>query len=135
MAEALINHLGSGHFRAFSAGSEPTGVVHPESLATLRRHGILGNGYKSKSWDELKEQQLNIVITVCDSAAGGTCPFFSGAPDPAHFKGTQKEIEVEFERVFLILESRVKALVEISIEDIGAEDLQQKLDAIGQQRA
>lgn len=143
MAEALMNHLGAGRLQAFSAGSQPTGKVHPESLATLKRHGLRSDGYKSKSWDEFKGQELDIVITVCDSAASETCPFFPGAPlrthwgapDPAHFLGTQAEIEADFDRVFLILKSRVAKLVELPIEDMDTGDLQKKLHEIGQQEA
>lgn len=118
MAEGLLRHYGKGAYRAFSAGSFPTGKVHPLSLATLTRHGISPLGFESKSWDGFLGLDLDLVITVCDNAAGETCPLFPGnpakghwsTPDPAHFKGTPEQIEAEFDRVFALLERRVKAL-------------------------
>lgn len=139
MAEGLLNHYGQGKFRAFSAGSFPTGKVHPASLATLARHGMKALGYESKSWDIFKNLvELNIVITVCDNAAGEQCPMFPGdpikahwgVPDPAHFQGTQAEIEAEFDRVFGILERRIKALVALPVIDGG--ELRRKLNEIGE---
>lgn len=119
MAEGLLNHYGQGRFQAFSAGSHPAGEVHPMSLATLKAHGISTDNLRSKSWDKLGEHPPNVVITVCDNAAGESCPLFFGAPvkahwgvsDPAHFKGTETEIRAEFERVFDILAQRVKAMI------------------------
>ena len=138
MAEGIINHLGKGRFHAESAGSFPTGQVHPMSLATLKRHGMSDEGYRSKSWDEFKDQHIDIVLTVCDNAAGETCPVFYGSPvkahwgvpDPAHFEGTQAEIEAEFDRVFLMLQKRVKAL--LALPDMDKVALQSKLNEIGQ---
>lgn len=139
MAEGLLNHYSQGKFRAFSAGSFPTGRVHPASLATLARHGMKALGYESKSWDIFKNLvELNIVITVCDNAAGEQCPIFPGdpikahwgVPDPAHFQGTPAEIEAEFDRVFCILERRIKALVALPVMDGG--ELRRKLNEIGE---
>lgn len=104
---------------AHSAGSLPIGEVHPQSLATLKRHGIHASGFHSKSWDEFSRQPIDIVITVCDNAAGEVCPIFPGkqikahwgVPDPAHIYGAPQEIEAGFDYVFRILETRVKALV------------------------
>ncbi len=139
MAEGLLNHYGKDKILAFSAGSSPTGNVHPMSLTTLKRHGMNDQGYRSKSWDEFKDQPIDILITVCDNAAGETCPIFSGAPikahwgvpDPAHFQGTQAEIEAEFDRVFTMLEKRVKAFLHLPLEQLDKEELRQKLNAIG----
>lgn len=140
MAEALLKELGKGRFRSFSAGSFPTGKVHPMSLATLQRHGFGALGYESKSWDVFKDlAELHIVITVCDNAAGEICPIFPGAPlkahwgvpDPAHFQGTQAEIEAEFDRVFAMLKRRIEALVALPVEAFSGEALQQKLNAMG----
>lgn len=139
MAEGLLNHYGQGKFRAFSAGSFPTGKVHPASLTTLARHGMKSLGYESKSWDIFKNLvELNIVITVCDSAAGEQCPIFPGNPvkahwgvtDPAHFQGTPAEIEAEFDRVFGILERRIKALVALPVMD--GSELRRKLNEISE---
>ena len=139
MAEGIINHLGKGRLHAESAGSFPTGKVHPMSLATLKRHGMSDEGYRSKSWDEFNDQPIDIVITVCDNAAGETCPLFSGSPikahwgvpDPAHFEGTQAEIEAEFDRVFIMLETRVKALLDLPFEKMDKPALSNKLTEIG----
>jgi arsenate reductase len=80
MAEALVNDLGQGRFQAWSAGSFPTGYVHPRSIETLKRHGIDPGQPYSKSWNEFAAQPLDLVITVCDQAAGETCPIFPGKP-------------------------------------------------------
>ncbi len=135
MAEGLFNHHGKNKIIAFSAGSFPTGKVHPMSLSTLEKHSIYGQNYRSKSWDEFKDKNIDIVITVCDNAAGETCPIFPtspvkahwGVPDPAHFQGTAAEIEAEFERVFTMLEKRVKAFLQLPFEAMSKETLQQKL--------
>jgi arsenate reductase len=139
MAEGLLNHHGKDKILAFSAGSFPTGTVHPLSLATLKRHGINDQGYRSKSWDEFKGQPIDILITVCDNAAGEACPIFPGkplkthwgVPDPAHAKGTQAEIDSVFSSVFLILERRVKAFLRLPLEQMDKMELQQKLNEIG----
>jgi len=132
MAEGLLHHYGKGKFRAFSAGSFPSGKIHPMGLATLQRHGMSSLGYESKSWDVFRDLvDLDIVITVCDNAAGEVCPVFPGhpikshwgAPDPAHFHGTPAEIEAEFDRVFGILERRIKALAALPVDAITAEEL------------
>ncbi len=140
MAEGILNHHGKGKFCAFSAGSFPSGSVHPMSLTTLERHGMRAVGYESKSWDIFQNlDAIDIVITVCDNAANETCPIFPGkplkahwgAPDPAHFEGTAAEIEAEFDRVFGILERRIQALIALPIETIDKNELQQKLNDIG----
>lgn len=139
MAEGLLNHYGKERMLAFSAGSFPTGKVHPMSLATLKRHGMNDQGYRSKSWDEFKDQNVDILITVCDNAAGEVCPIFPGkpikahwgVPDPAHFQGTPAEVEAEFDRVFSMLEHRVKAFLRLPLEQMDKTELQQKLNEIG----
>ncbi len=138
MAEGLLKELGKGRFGSFSAGSFPIGKVHPVSLTTLQRHGISPLGYESKSWDIFKDcTEFHIVITVCNNAAGEVCPIFPGnpikahwgTPDPAHFQGAPEEIEAEFDRVYGILERRIKALVALPIEKLKDDDLK---NAIGQ---
>ena len=125
MAEALLNKLGKNRFHSFSAGSFPAGTVHPISLTTLERHHIPARGYSSKSWDIFKDlTEFHLVITVCDNAAGEVCPLFPGSPvkihwptpDPAHFKGTDAEILDEFDRVYGILENRIKALIFLQVD-------------------
>lgn len=85
MAEALINQLGAGRYRAVSAGSKPAGSVHPKSIETLTRHGIQAGTPYSKSWDEFAGQHFDLVITVCDAAAAETCPVFFGKHDKLHW--------------------------------------------------
>jgi arsenate reductase len=119
MAEALINHLGQGRYEAVSAGSKPAGYVHPKSIETLKRHGIPPGNPRSKSWDAFADQPIDIVITVCDQAAGESCPVFSGkpkklhwsTPDPARATGTDKEIEAAFDDAFFMLKGWIEELV------------------------
>lgn len=119
MGEALINQLGKGRFQACSAGSHPSGHVHPKSIETLKRHGIEPGQPRSKSWDEFGDQTFDLVITVCDQAAGESCPFFPGkpkklhwsTPDPAKATGTETEIQAAFDQAFLMLKSRIEDLV------------------------
>lgn len=140
MAEAIFNHLGAGRVQAYSAGSQPTGAVHPQSLATLERYGISTEGYRSKSWDDFAETPLNLVITVCDNAAGETCPVFFGAPlkahwgapDPAHAQGTEAEIHAEFDHVFSLLKRRIEAFLALPFERMDTADLTTELQRIGQ---
>jgi arsenate reductase (thioredoxin) len=121
LAEALFNHLGQGRMIAFSAGSKPTGEVHPRSLALLQSKGIPTAHLRSKSWDEFVLTPLDIVITVCDNAAGEACPVFTGAPvkahwglpDPAHATGTEAEIAAAFDSVYRTLEARIKAFLRL----------------------
>lgn len=139
MAEGLLNHWGRGRFKAFSAGSFPTGQVNPMSLQTLARHGLPTDGYRSKSWNEFTDQPINIVITVCDAAAGESCPLFPGGPvkahwgvpDPAHAEGTAEEVTAFFDRVYAQLECRVKALVALPVETMPQSELAAALASIG----
>ncbi len=116
MAEALINHLGTGRCKAMSAGSKPAGFVHPKSLETLKRHGIEIGKLYSKSWNEFVETSFDLVITVCDAAASEVCPVFPGkyerlhwsTPDPAAATGSEEEINASFDRVFTMLKTRIE---------------------------
>lgn len=116
MAEALFNHFGKGHIEAVSAGSFPAGYVHPKSIETLKRHNIDPGQPRSKSWDEFANQHFDLVVTVCDQAAGETCPFFPGkpkklhwsTPDPAKATGTDADIEAAFDEAFTMLKERIE---------------------------
>jgi arsenate reductase len=116
MAEALVNHLGAGQYKAMSAGSNPAGRVHPKSLETLQRHGIAMNNPRSKSWNEFADQHFDTVITVCDQAASESCPIFPGpceklhwsTPDPVKAKGSEAEIDTAFEEAFQMLKERIE---------------------------
>ena len=118
MAEALINELGRGRYQAWSAGSVPAGYVHPKCIETLQRHGIHPGQPRSKSWNEFAGQSFDLVITVCDQAAGESCPLFAGSPkklhwstpDPAKATGSEAEIDAAFDKAFLMLKNRVEDL-------------------------
>ncbi|CAM4496774.1 MAG: Arsenate reductase [Legionella sp.] len=116
MAEAITNYYSNGRYLAFSAGSIPTGSVHPKTIETLACHGIKCNTPRSKSWNEFKSQAIDIVITVCDQAAHESCPIFPSQPkklhwsipDPAKVEGTEIEINTAFEAVFNQLKLRIE---------------------------
>jgi len=116
MAEMLLHHLGEGRYEACSAGSSPTGQVHPQSIATLTRHGIDPGQPRSQSWDEFADAKFDLVITVCDQAAGETCPLFPGSPqmlhwsipEPAKATGTEEEINRAFDDAFHLLKTRIE---------------------------
>jgi arsenate reductase len=119
MAEALLNHLGRGRYLASSAGSVPAGYVHSKAIETLQRHGIDPGQPRSKSWNECAAQSFDLVITVCDQAAGETCPLFPGSPkklhwstlDPAKATGSISEIDAAFDKAFFMLKNRVEELM------------------------
>lgn len=139
MAEGLLNHYGKEKILAFSAGSHPTGKIHPTSLAILKRHGIRDHGYRSKSWDEFKDYPVDVLITVCDNAAGEICPVFLGnpvkihwgVPDPALFQGSPTDIDAEFERIFSILDHRVKAFLSLPLEQMDKAELKKRIHEKG----
>lgn len=119
MAEAIINDLGRGRYQAWSAGSIPVGSVHPKSIETLQRHSLDPGQPRSKSWEKFAEQSFDLVITVCDRAAGESCPRFPGnprklhwsTPDPAKVTGSEAEINAAFDQAFFMLKSRVEELM------------------------
>ncbi|MGH1379237.1 MAG: arsenate reductase ArsC [Alphaproteobacteria bacterium] len=116
MAEALINYLAPKCYNAVSAGSNPTGEVHPKSIETLIRNDVVAGNPRSKSWDEFDGRTFDIVITVCDAAATESCPIFLGAdkrihwsiPDPAHVKGNEVEINNSFDGAFNMLKNKIE---------------------------
>lgn len=115
MAEALINALGKGRYEAVSAGSDPTGYVHPKFIETLKRHDINIHDLQSKSWDVFADLHFDLVITVC--AAAESCPVFLGqdeklhwsTPDPAAATGTQEDINAAFDEGFNLLKHRIES--------------------------
>jgi arsenate reductase len=138
LAEAYLNHIGNGRIQAFSAGSYPTGQVNPKSLETLQRSNIPTKGLRSKSWDEFKDTPIDLIVTVCDNAAGEMCPIFPGAPlkvhwgvpDPAQFQGTPEEITGEFERVFAMLKTPIDQLAALPLERLQKQEFSQQAKAI-----
>ena len=123
-----------------SAGSQPAGYVHPRSLALLAREGIATDGYASKSWDKLPAAP-DIVITVCASAAGETCPAYLGpvlrthwgVEDPAHATGTDEEIDAAFMNAYRILRARIEAFLALPLDELNNDRarLKAELDRIG----
>ncbi|MDP1978912.1 arsenate reductase ArsC [Undibacterium sp.] len=140
LGEATFNHLAPAGWKAMSAGSKPTGQVHPRSLALLAREGISTEGYVSKSWDNLPATP-DIVITVCASAAGETCPAYLGpvlrthwgVEDPAHATGTDEEIDAAFMTAYRILRSRIEAFLALPLEKLvqDRQKFKEALDDIG----
>lgn len=143
MAESLLNAMGQGRLRAYSAGSHPAGQVHALAIQQLQAMGLPTDGLRSKSWDEFAgadAPQMDCVITVCDNAAGEMCPFWPGQPigahwgfaDPAAATGTEEEKRQAFERVFQQIQSRVRLLVDLPLKTLEPSALKQALAAIGQ---
>ena len=140
LAEATFNHLAPAGLKAMSAGSKPTGQVHPRSLALLAREGISTQGYASKSWDNLPATP-DIVITVCASAEGETCPAYLGpvlrthwgVEDPAHATGTDEEIDAAFVTAYRILRARVEAFLALPLDTLSQDKqkFKEELDRLG----
>lgn len=140
LAEATFNHLAPAGWKALSAGSKPTGQVHPRSLELLAREGISAEGCHSKSWDKLPSAP-EIVITVCSNAAGETCPAYLGravrshwgVEDPAHATGTAAEIDAAFLAAYRTLRARIEAFLALPLAEIGDDPgrLKAELDRIG----
>jgi arsenate reductase len=141
LAEAVFNHLSSSGWTALSAGSHPTGEVHPRSLALLERVGISTTGYHSKSWDDLPIAP-DVVITVCGSAAGETCPAYLGAlirshwgiADPAKATGSEAQIDAAFRTAYQILRRRIEVFRALPPDQLKDDPVQLKaeLDRIAQ---
>ena len=146
IAESVLNHFGEGRFRAFSAGSFPTGKVNPLVLEFLAQQGISTRGARSKSWDEFAGPDsavLDFVITVCDDAAGEACPVWPGQPitahwgveDPARFMDDPDKARKVIRNVFHVLKARIQLFTSLpaasldrlaltaAVRDIGARDL------------
>ena len=140
LAEATFNDLAPMGKRAMSAGSQPTGEVHPRSIALLKSKGISTEGYFSKSWNNLPFVP-DIVITVCGNAAGETCPAYIGnvirahwgVDDPAKATGTEAEINSSFEHAYQVLRKRIEAFLKLPLETLILDKTQLKvaLDEIG----
>lgn len=140
LAEATFNALAPSGMKAMSAGSQPTGEVHPRSLALLKREGIATEGYYSKSWENLPATP-DIVITVCSNAAGETCPAYLGnairahwgVDDPAKATGTEAEIDAAFLKAYSTLRKRIEALLKLNPGHLSdANKLQNELQRIGE---
>jgi arsenate reductase len=142
LAEAILNREGKGNFRAFSAGSQPKGQVHPYTLDLLRRLNFDVSGFRSKSWSEFSgpgAAPLDFVFTVCDNAAGETCPLWPGqpmtahwgVPDPAAAIGAEAELRLAFADAFRMLSNRISIFVSLPLRSLDTFALQRQLDDIG----
>ena len=138
MAEAALNRVGGGRFEAFSAGSMPTGRVNPFTLEVLRKHGYPVEGLRSKSWEEFAKPgapHMDLVITVCDNAAGEACPVWPGRPagahwgfeDPAAFAGADDEKRAVFEAVYEQIYRRMEALAALPAGSLSGADARENL--------
>jgi arsenate reductase (thioredoxin) len=139
MAEVILNHLGGGRCTAYSAGSHPKGAVHPLAIATLQSMGLSVDGLRSKSWEEfaqLNAPALDMIVTVCDDAAGEVCPVWPGKPmmahwgieDPAAFHGSEDAQRQKFREVALLLRQRIERFLRLPL----ATRDRMTLQAIGQ---
>ncbi|MBF0214483.1 MAG: arsenate reductase ArsC [Magnetococcales bacterium] len=143
LAEAILNHLGAGRVHGFSAGSHPRGTPNPLALKFLERSGLPTAGLRSKSWDEFALPEapvMDLVITVCDQAAGEVCPIWPGGPIKAHWgvgKSTTKsaaseeEILVSMAFMYQQLESRIRQFLDLPLESMDAATLKVELNRIG----
>jgi len=142
MAEAILNRKGSPNFTGFSAGSHPTGHVHPEALRQIAGADMPTDGLRSKSWDEFAQPgapEMHFVFTVCDRAASEVCPVWPGhpltarwsVPDPAAAQGTERQIERAFFEAFSILDRRIGLFLALPLATLEEEVVQSEIDRIG----
>ena len=142
LAESIVNKLGKGKFRGFSAGSHPKSQPHPFALTLLRHLDFPTDGLRSKSWDEFaapNAPHLDFVFTVCDNAAGEVCPHWPGQPmtahwgipDPAAVEGTDVEKMTAFRQAFKAMETRITLFLSLPIASIDRMRLKERMDAIG----
>lgn len=142
IGEAILNKIGAGRFRAYSAGSQPKGQVHPETIKLLESLGYDTSGFRSKSWAEFARPSaplFDFVFTVCDSAAAESCPVWPGQPmtahwgipDPAEATGTPAEIAMAFKEAYRLLNQRIAIFVALPIRSLDELALRNKLKDIG----
>jgi len=142
LAEGLMNDAAQGRFHAYSAGSHPTGEVHPFALEALAELRIPTDGFRSKSWDEFsgpRSPRLDFVFTVCDNAAGETCPYWSGqpvtahwgVPDPAAFVGSDSDKRAQFRSAAVILKRRIDLMMALPVDTLDSMSIQRELRNMG----
>jgi len=142
LAESILRKEGAGKFAAFSAGSHPKGIVNPYAVQTLQSFGYPIDGLRSKSWDEFSRPdapKMDFVFTVCDNAAGETCPFWPGQPmtahwgieDPAGVEGTDIDKQRAFATAFRYLKNRITAFAALPVSSLDRLTLQARVTAIG----
>lgn len=142
IGEAILNKVGAGHFRAYSAGSQPRGQINPNTIRLLQSLGYDTSDYRSKSWDEFAEAgepKFDFVFTVCDNAAAEACPIWPGQPmtahwgiaDPAEATGTPAEIALAFREAYRLLNQRIGIFTALPLRSLDRLSLQRKLRDIG----
>ena len=142
IAEAILNKLGANRFRAYSAGSQPKGNVNPHTIALLDGLGYDTSDFRSKSWSEFAKPgapPLDFVFTVCDNAAGETCPVWPGqpmtahwgVPDPAEAQGNAAEVALSFKDAYRMLRQRIAVFTALPIRSLDQLSLQARLKEIG----
>ncbi len=145
MAEAILNYKGVPNFKAYSAGSHPTGSVRREALKLIEQARLPVNGLRSKDWDEFAKPgapKLDFVFTVCDNAAKEVCPVWPGqpmtahwgVPDPATVNGSPAEIEKAFREAFMILDRRIGLFLCLPLSSLDKLAIQKNIDDIGRQK-
>lgn len=144
MAEAIMNKKGWPNFKAYSAGSHPTGHVNPHALKMIQTARLPIEGLRSKAWDEFAKPgapELHFVFTVCDNAAREVCPVWPGqpmtahwgVPDPAAVAGTEEQIDRAFRDAFTVLERRISLLLCLPLESLDKLAIQKEIDHIGKE--
>jgi arsenate reductase len=144
MAEAILNRKGFPNFTAYSAGSSPTGHVHPQALKQIADGGMPTEGLRSKSWDEFAKPDaptMHFVFTVCDRAATEVCPVWPEhplaarwrVPDPAAAEGTREQIERAFFEAFTMLDRRITLFLCLPLATLERDVIQSEIDRIGRQ--
>jgi arsenate reductase len=142
IAEGLTNALGKGRFKAYSAGSQPKGAVHPMALQTLASARVPTDGFRSKSWDEFARPdapQMDFVFTVCDQAAGEPCPFWPGQPmtahwglrDPAAVEGSEEVKAKAFLETLVVLRRRIELMLALPLHTLERQAIQRQIKDIG----
>jgi arsenate reductase (thioredoxin) len=145
LAEAYLNSVGAERFRAFSAGSHPTGKVNRYAIELLESNGVSTRGLRSKAWDEFAEPgapRMDIIITVCDQAAGEMCPIWPGKPmaahwgveDPAAAEGDDDTKRRAFMKAFATLQKRIALLTSLRLEALDATPAERELELIGKEK-
>lgn len=138
LAEAIFRQLADTRFIVASAGSNPAGNVFPETLTKLQEHGYSVEGLFSKSWDDLKDYQPDVVITVCDQAAGESCPIWFGKTVKGHWGltdaskvGDPLERNKTFDELISLLDARINALLQLMPAELSASELSDEIKRIG----
>ena len=145
IAETILNRLGKGRFRAYSAGSYPKGEVHPLAIDLLKSLGMPTDGLRSKSWDEFAAPgapQMDFVFTVCDDAAGEVCPIWPGSPvtahwgvpDPAAVEGEEATRRNAFREAYSRLDRRIRLFTRLRVGDLDRVSIKKSVDDIGRER-